>query len=82
MSEYTATRDFEMTKIEAAAAFRAADAAWEAELIAIWGDNTNDVRYTKYASGEYGSPLHTAYRARIEAHDAWLVANDLVRVSA
>ena len=64
------------TKTEALAAFQAADDAWMAKLVALCGEDAQDLRYASIARGESGSPLRTAFDARSAAHDAWLVSQN------
>ena len=52
--------------------FQAADAAWTAELIRIFGKRrARDIRYTKRSDGEPGSNLRLLYENRQMAMNAW-----------
>lgn len=47
------------------------DNAWQVELIAAFGKNAGDVRYTRAGQGSPGTPLNAAYLARTKAQEAW-----------
>jgi len=59
-----------------AAAFQAADDAWQVELERLFGRNAGDLRYTSHGRGEKGSDLRSLFDARSAAHNAWLAANN------
>lgn len=56
------------------AAFDAADAVWQAEIEAKFGDAAGDARYTGKAKGMVGTTLRRAYEAREAARIAWEAA--------
>lgn len=60
------------------AAFQAADDAWQAELVRTFGKNAGDVRYTRFAHGETGTPLRAAWDKRDAAEKAWSNARQFV----
>lgn len=53
------------------AEFEAADDAWHKELVAEFGKDARNVRYTRYSHGDEGTPLRAAWGARVAASDAW-----------
>jgi hypothetical protein len=63
-----------MTKVEAAAAFARADAAWSAELKLLFGKRAGDVRYTAQGRGTPGTTLRVRYENREAARLAWEAA--------
>jgi hypothetical protein len=52
-------------------AFQAADTAWSAELVRLFGAEAGDVRYTPRGRGEEGTELRKLYEARDSARIAW-----------
>lgn len=51
-----------------------ADAAWDAQLVAVFGSRSGDARYNELGRGQDGTPLRAAYEARMEAFRAYLAA--------
>ncbi len=52
--------------------FHAADAAWSAELIHVFGKKSGpQMRYVTAGRGMHGSKLRAVYEAREEARKAW-----------
>ena len=58
-------------EIAARAAFKAADDAWQVQLVATFGKDAADVRYTSHANGAEGTALRAAWDARKAASDSW-----------
>lgn len=58
-------------KAVAAAAFQAADDAWQAELDATFGKAAGDARHEPRGKGDEGTTLRAAYDAREAARIAW-----------
>lgn len=55
-------------------AFNAADAAWSAEIVRVFGKKNQDARYYPRGKGEPGSELRRLYDARDAARRAWEAA--------
>lgn len=53
------------------AAFDAADAVWQTELDAAFGNGAGDARYQHHGRGNEGTALRAAYEAREAARIAW-----------
>ncbi|MCJ2131588.1 hypothetical protein [Methylobacterium sp. E-045] len=65
-----------------ASRFHAADAAWQAGLVAEFGRSASEARYSDVGQGEPGTELRRLYVARYAAYVAWCEANDIEAMRA
>jgi hypothetical protein len=62
-----------MTRLQLLQASKAADQAWMAEVVVVFGPHDADMaRFQNRANGEPGTRLNDLYRAYVRARDAYL----------